>query len=196
MIKKILFFTLLLATSPLFAEENWRSSVVEAAYSLVITDKTEFNGVQYNRDCSGTVYTAFAQAGFPLQALLNHYGQTGLGGSQTLALIVEFNGSLAKLETLQKGDLIFFDNTFDRNLNGKSDDSITHVVIVTAVNTLTGDVTFVHYNTFMDKIVEQQLNLKEQANPDKNIILRWPQKNDPQQQKYAGELVNRMGSPF
>ena len=36
------------------------------------------------------------------------------------------------------GDVVFFDNTYDRNKNKRLDDSLTHIAIVVSVDTMDG----------------------------------------------------------
>ncbi|MBL8994793.1 MAG: CHAP domain-containing protein [Spirochaetia bacterium] len=58
----------------------------------------------------------------------------------------------------KSGDLVFFNNTFDRNLNRKWDDPLTHVGLVESVDS-NGTITFVHHVS--GRVVRAHLNLKK-----------------------------------
>lgn len=74
----------------------------------------------------------------------------------------------------RKGDVIFFDNTYDCNNNRRIDDPLTHVGIVTDIDKGDGTVTFIHANTGRPKsIYKAYLNLKY-----------------PDQQKLNGKIIN------
>ena len=48
------------------------------------------------------------------------------------------------VDSLKTGDLVFFHNTYDRNRDGRLNDSLTHVGVVEEVKT-DGTVTYVHH---------------------------------------------------
>lgn len=171
------------------AATKWQESVITAAFKLVSTDQSVGGGQRFTRDCSGTANAIFAEAGHPLKDYLIKVSKPGMNGT---ALLHAASTPVANGKVLP-GDFVFFNNTYDRNNNGKSDDVLTHVGIVTAVDQKSGEVKFVHYNTWKDKIVEERLNIKQPALGDLNIILRWPSKNDPQQDRYAGQLIHSFG---
>jgi hypothetical protein len=55
------------------------------------------------------------------------------------------------------GDLIFWDNTWDRNGDGAWNDPLTHIGMVTAVNA-EGTIDFVHYH-YRRGVVTAKMNL-------------------------------------
>ncbi len=57
---------------------------------------------------------------------------------------IESNRGLFKEGVLKPGDLIFFDNTYDRNQNGRIDDELTHVGIVIGFEENFGSIAFIH----------------------------------------------------
>lgn len=75
----------------------------------------------FRNDCSGFVMAAHHKAGHPLS-----------GSTRSLWALAESTGG-----TFQKrpepGDVAFFDNTYDRNRNGRRDDALTHVAVVLEV---------------------------------------------------------------
>jgi cell wall-associated NlpC family hydrolase len=202
MIKNFLILCnfLIFSSTTLTADDlsGWRQKVVEAARNLTITNQTFSGKTWYNRDCSGTVYAAFEAAGYPLGELILKNVRPNLNGTAILNEICRSNpgSSLVTAAEIQPGDLVFFDNTFDKNQNGHSDDTLTHVAIITEFDEKSGNVSFVHYNTFHNKILEERMNLRHRTDKNLNIILRWPAQNDPQQERYAAELINSFGTLF
>jgi hypothetical protein len=57
------------------------------------------------------------------------------------------------------GDIIFWDNTYDRNEDGRWNDPLTHVGMVMNVST-TGDVEYVHLN-YRRGIIIENMNLRQ-----------------------------------
>ncbi len=74
-------------------------------------------------DCSGYVCAVYGRAGIPLR-----------GGTRQLWEKAGDAGAIHRRKIPNIGDLVFFDNTHDRNENKKLDDELTHVAIVTAVD--------------------------------------------------------------
>nr|WP_246209011.1 NlpC/P60 family protein [Entomospira entomophilus] len=173
----------------IFAGTIDSAKLLDAARIVKGRNKSIGDGQLFTRDCSGTVNAIFAEAGYPLASRLNKAYQTGMNGTAILHAIAES----VEVSDIQPGDLVFFNDTYDRNGNGLSDDVLTHVGIVMQYDRSSGSIHFIHYNTWMDEIVEQQLNVIRPADKSENIILRWPSKNDPQQKRYAGELIHSFG---
>ena len=85
----------------------------------------------YRFDCSGFVLAAHAQSKLVLE-----------GNTRSL---FEQSKSLNTLSTESPlpGDVVFFNNTYDRNNNGKLDDELTHIAIVVTVEE-DGTVSMIH----------------------------------------------------
>ncbi|MCL2521097.1 MAG: C40 family peptidase [Spirochaetaceae bacterium] len=191
--RSILKITLFVLALPLIAQSNWREDVVAAAYLIMERGQPQSNGRWFNRDCSGFVMAIFMEAGHDLTQLTWRHALAGQGLTATLHNVARQNGALVNNSSIQPGDLVFFDNTFNRTAGF---DLLTHLGIVTGFDAASGRVTFIHYNTFFDRVMEEELNVREPANPQLNIILRWPMANDPQQERLAGQLINSFGRPF
>ena len=73
------------------------------------------------RDCSGFVETVLARAGVPRR-----------GNTRSFYFDAVRERRL-HFGRARPGDLVFFDRTYDRNRNGRIDDPLTHIAIVTAV---------------------------------------------------------------
>jgi hypothetical protein len=121
--------------SPAKARASRRSGgkqVAKAAERYLGASRLVCNGTSYRYDCSGLVMAAHARAGLPVQ-----------GNTASLYAQGKSAGRLHKRKTPRLGDLAFFDNTHDRNGNGKLDDRLTHIAVVTAVGD-DGTITMVH----------------------------------------------------
>lgn len=77
-------------------------------------------------DCSTYVRTAYSAAGIDLYA----EGSSRDNGVQAIHRYVRRHGRLHRRGAPVKGELVFFDNSYDRNRNRLLDDRLTHVGIV------------------------------------------------------------------
>lgn len=100
----------------------------------------------FRDDCSGLVSGVFTQAGAPMDGVV----------ASIWDLAVEHNALHWELLP-RPGELIFFDDTHDRNHNGRRDDILTHIGVVLNVD-LDGTVTFAHGGTSRGR-VEGRMNL-------------------------------------
>lgn len=126
--------------------EETRSRIVAAAARLLGVDAPAFHvgGARFNGDCSGYVAAVYEAEGIPLRDGLRL--EPGDAGSSAVALYrmvatdgLVFGGERRPLP----GDLVFFNDTYDRNGNGAADDPLTHVGIVEEV-LASGAVRFLH----------------------------------------------------
>ena len=97
-------------------------AVAEAAGQLVGKRTMTGGGETHRFDCSGMVEAAYARAGWDYN-----------GGSKDLYALAESEGLLHRKKRPYPGDIVFWDNTYDRNRNGRRDDLLTHVGVVEAV---------------------------------------------------------------
>ncbi len=111
------------------------------------------------------------------------------------------NGKLFKNGNPKKGDIIFFDNTYDRNKNNKADDILTTVGIVIDVDK---EETINFYYYTKNSIVINQMNLKNQKvefltekNVKKSLNTKMFWRNKQQKDSFpelSGELFNSFGT--
>jgi cell wall-associated NlpC family hydrolase len=100
-------------------------------------------GARFNDDCSGLVAAVFAAEGIDLRAEMQRAAPREDGSARATWLAARERGETFGAEaTPEPGDLVFWNDTYDRNRNGKVDDPLTHVGIVERVDGET--VTFVH----------------------------------------------------
>ncbi|MCX7883080.1 MAG: C40 family peptidase [Brevinematales bacterium] len=123
----------------------------ERFYELVVSNALllegrytfpSLDGKRFTSDCIGFVRYVYYLSGIDLMEV---YGE-GRGGVSSL-----YQG-LAKRRFVytnsipfSRGDLIFFDNTYDINRNGKWDDPLSHVAIVVDVDKH-GTITYIHHS--------------------------------------------------
>jgi probable lipoprotein NlpC len=101
-------------------------------------------GERFNPDCSGFVEAVYAAEGIPLRRLAQ---RAAPGESSGVAALWAAAGRYGERwrggEWPAPGDLIFFDDTWDRNGNGALDDPFTHLGLVEWIDAQ-GTVTFLH----------------------------------------------------
>ncbi|MED5372525.1 MAG: CHAP domain-containing protein [Myxococcota bacterium] len=97
--------------------------VAKAAGHYVGKKVMSCGGESFRYDCSGLVNVVHYKAGIDLRGL----NSDGLW-SMAQELGVDHKG------LPETGDVVFFDNTYDRNGNGRLDDKLTHVAVVESVD--------------------------------------------------------------
>ena len=118
-----------------------RLAVAKRARSMLKTPHFMVGNTRYRRDCSGFVLAVFAGAKIPMKDILGTgRGQTSVADLYRLA---DERGLVHRQKVPAIGDLVFFNNTYDRNHDGRSNDPLTHVGVVERVDA-DGTVTFVH----------------------------------------------------
>ena len=95
-------------------------------------------------DCAGFVEAVYEMEGVPLRAMMRQAAPEERSGVAAAFLAMRAYGAVfgGRSEWPSPGDLVFFDDTYDRNRNGRADDRLTHVGIVEYV--VDGTVVFVH----------------------------------------------------
>ncbi len=117
-----------------------QQAVVRTAVNLVGARTIESNGRRIAYDCAGVTRAIYLAHGIDL-----YEGGTGDGAANGVRLIynhVRTHGHLHRGPVVEAGDLVFFDNTWDFNGDGRLNDPLTHVGIVEAVET-DGTVVFI-----------------------------------------------------
>ncbi|TVR00395.1 MAG: CHAP domain-containing protein [Spirochaetaceae bacterium] len=137
------------------ALEERRQRVVEAAGSLVGRARIEVEGQRFPWDCTGVVLAAYSIAGIDLSE--EFASRVGNGVARLYEIAVDHN-VLSNRDEPQPGDLLFWDDTFDRSRNGRWGDQLTHVAIVVGVDEY-GTISFVHHN-YRRGIVIETMNLR------------------------------------
>jgi len=128
-------------------------------------NRLEVKGKSYSLDCSGVIYALSAKAGLDVQSMIWNYDGNGVN---RLYQLMEDHNLLSTRPS--RGDLIFWDDSYDKNGNGKSDDPLTHVGIVTDISE-DGLITFVHHNYSLG-IVEAIMDPADPGNRQRNSAMR------------------------
>ena len=136
----------------------------------------------FRDDCSGFVMAALDRAGMPMS------GSTASFWEEARA-----SGFTHHRKRPHVGDLVFFDNTYDRNRNGRWDDDLTHIGVVLDVDD-DGTITVAHGGTSKGRTT-MVMNLSrpdarhDEGGRELNDWLRAKRSGDPKRAVYlSGEL--------
>ncbi len=155
------------------------------AADLVGQSRLTALGEVYRNDCSGMVEAAYARAGTTLS-----------GSSKDLYELASDRGLLHSHKLPQVGDVAFFDDTYDRNGNGRRDDELTHVAVVESVGA-DGTIVMVHKGS--SGVTRINMNLKrpddrrDEAGNSLNDYLRARSRRD-SGPTLTGQLWRAFGS--
>lgn len=161
------------------SDKDLGAALARSAMAMVGKDKPAVGGKEFRRDCSGLIMAIYAGAGC-------YAGKStvGSGGTAFLYERCKAEGRLfRKSRDPEPGDLVFFDNTYDRNRNKKCDDWLSHVGIVVAVDE-DGTVTFVHWGKGGAK--ESRMNLKHPGIARSDSGKEWNNEVRPRSRKDRG----------
>lgn len=136
----------------------------------------------FRNDCSGFVCAVTTRAGLEME-----------GNTRGLWELASGNGWVHHSKEPSIGDLVFFDQTYDRNRNGRLDDELTHVAVVIEIE-LDGTIVMAHGGTSQGRTT-LRMNLdqpdvrRDATGRELNDHLRSRSASDPKRTRYlAGEL--------
>jgi hypothetical protein len=109
---------------------------------------------RFRADCSGTILAIYYAAGIDLAP---EFQQESGNGVQRLYAIAEDRHLAYRPELPRPGDVVFWDNTYDRNGDGLWNDELTHAGVVVDVRP-DGTIQYVHYH-YRRGIVLEHMNL-------------------------------------
>lgn len=142
----------------------------------------------YRADCSGFVQAVVARAGGDLA-----------GSTATMWAELRAAGRTHTRAIPSPGDLAFFDNTYDRDGDGRANDELTHIAVVLSVDA-DGTITLAHDGTSKGRTT-LRMNLRHPADRTLdgapiNDALRGARRGDPPGLRYlASELWRGFGTP-
>jgi hypothetical protein len=178
-----------------------RKIIVKTAKSMIGNKKIVVNNKKYNYDCSNFVRAVYMKSiGIDLfQSDPVSDVSDSVRGAKLICQYCRMNGDLYEIREPVPADLIFFDDTSDRNKNDKLDDELTHVGLVEKINRQ-GTITFIHL--LSEGIVRSKMNLSRPAEHENkytneiyNSYLRKKTKANPSEKRtLTGELFNSFGS--
>jgi len=176
-----------------------QQALIDSAYTLLGKKRLAVRGKNFRLDCTGVVQAVYWGAGIDLVAPLSRY--TGNGVARLYAYLND-QGLLEEASTPSPGDLIFWDDTYDRNGNGKVDDPLTHIGMVVNVWE-NGDLEYIHHNyrkgIVLEKMNHKTPSLYTRKENGKTIIVNSPMRmrGSPTYDKtLSGELVHAWGHAY
>jgi hypothetical protein len=144
-----------------------QNRLVEAANWAKGRNDLSNNGRKFSMDCSGVVSAIYWQAGIDLQAAYPRY--TGNGVTRIYRYLEE-KKLLYRPDEPVPGDIIFWDNSYDKNSNGMADDELTHVGMVVSVGPQ-GDVVYVHHD-YLSGVIFAGMYPPDPSNRIRNSMIR------------------------
>ena len=162
--------------------EDVRRKLAEGGNHVLGKQKLVIRGKRFNMDCTGAVLAIYYYAGIDLARDFNKYKGNGV---TRLYRSLESKDLIYETQLPVTGDIIFWDNTYDRNKDGQWNDSLTHVGMVMSVSS-DGTIEYVHLN-YRKGIIIEYMNLHE---PDVHQQLEKGQMrivNSPMRMKQAGK---------
>ncbi|NOJ79926.1 CHAP domain-containing protein [Myxococcus xanthus] len=180
------------ATRPTPVAGDARAKVVTTARALVGKTQVALNGRKYPSDCTGLIEGVYAQAGVTFRGTV----QPGDNGVTAMYRFARSRGRVYSEERPTPGDLVFFNETYDQNRDGRRNDGLTHVGIVENVSA-SGTVTVIH--RVRRGVVRYRMNLERphlRRDPKTgevlNDMLRHPGPN--REPVLTGQLFGGYGS--
>lgn len=135
-----------------------QAKLIEGAYELLGREKLSIRSRTFSMDCSGIVLAIYWYADIDLSKAYNDYSG---GGVTRIYHYLEDKDLLYRTMRPVPGDIIFWDNTYDKNEDGKANDLFTHVGMVVSIDG-EGNIDYIHHN-YRKGIVLERMNLN---NPD------------------------------
>jgi hypothetical protein len=180
-------------------ESDLQARLAARAASLLGQGLAPFQvaGERYNPDCSGFVEAVYAAEGIRLRRILQAAAPRETSAvAAAWAAAGRYGRRWRGGDWPAPGDLVFFDDTWDRNGNGVRDDPFTHLGLVEWVDDA-GTVTFLHRAS--SGVVRGHLTLARPADwkaangAELNAPLRVRVSKDDRSPAFAGELFVGFG---
>src|SRR5262249_52132041 len=108
--------------------EPSRTAIVRTAARLVGAKTIKSNGRRIAYDCAGVTRSVFLAHGIDLYD--GEAGDSEANGVRIIHAHIQRQGTFHRGPVARPGDLVFFNNTWDYNGDGKVNDPLTHVGIV------------------------------------------------------------------
>lgn len=144
--------------------DDTQKKLVEGALYLKGRNKINIKNRKFNMDCTGTVLGVYYYAGIDLSKEFNKYTGPGV---KRLYNSLNQKKLLYNTNAPKPGDIIFWDNTWDRNHDGKENDYLSHVGMVVK-SEKNGQITYIHEH-YKKGIIFEKMNLKN-PNTYKKVI--------------------------
>ena len=129
-------------------------AIARTATRLVGARTIEHDGRHIAYDCAGVTRAIYLEHGIDLYDGGNH--QPTVNGVRLIHTHIRQYGRLHQGPVVNPGDLVFFDNTWDRNGDGLVNDPLTHVGVVEQVEE---DGTVVFISRVAEAVQRYRMNL-------------------------------------
>lgn len=161
-----IFIIMIMLPAHLSSQESFQARLLDSAKWAESTRVLQVDDRSFSFDCSGVIYAVSYRSGLDIQNLIMNYSGNGV---KRIFLLLEENQAL-HLQNPQVGDLIFWDNSYDKNGNGLRDDPLTHIGMVVQVDE-DGLIHFIHYHYRLG-VVKAYLDLNDPGNLERNSPMR------------------------
>lgn len=176
-------------TFPTDRKTEAQKRIVQAARSLVGRSNLRFEKASFPSDCSGFVLAAYYLGGVDLRT---EYDRQSGNGVRRLYQIARSHQLLIAGNPPSPGDVLFWDNTYDANGDGKWNDELTHAGIVVA-SYPDGKVDYIHYHVRRG-IVQERMDLRYPDRESTNAPMRIKEASIPRPEKWlAAQLYRTSG---
>lgn len=173
-----------------------RTGIVRTATQLLGARTIESNGRRITYDCAGVTRAIYLEHGIDLYN--GHTRDRNANGVRLIYNHMRQHGQLHQGPAVHPGDLVFFDNTWDFNGDGRLNDPLTHVGVVERIEP---DGTVVFISRVADAVERYHMNLalphvhKTADGRILNDYIRRKRPTDPDNMGYlAGELFTFYGT--
>ncbi len=133
-----------------------RSAIVESAARLIGARTITSQGKRIAYDCAGVTRAIFLEHGIDLYR--GTFNDSKGNGVRLIHNHVRQHGTLHRGSNVSPGDLVFFDNTWDFNGDGKLNDPLTHVGVV---ERLEPDGTVIFISRVANAVERYRMNLDQ-----------------------------------
>lgn len=133
-----------------------RPAVVQSATRLIGARAITSQGKRIAYDCAGVTRAIFLEHGIDLYRGANNEPQGN--GVRLIHNHVRQHGTLHRGTNVSPGDLVFFDNTWDFNGDGKLNDPLTHVGVI---ERLEPDGTVIFISRVANAVERYRMNLDQ-----------------------------------
>src|SRR6185437_4928722 len=133
-----------------------RSAIVESATRLVGARTITSHGKRIAYDCAGVTRAIFLEHGIDLYR--GAFNDPKGNGVRLIHNHIRQHGTLHRGSNVSPGDLVFFDNTWDFNGDGKLNDPLTHVGVV---ERLEPDGTVIFISRVANAVERYRMNLDQ-----------------------------------
>lgn len=183
---------------PSDSQQILSSKIIEASKGLVGATSLVIEGRRFSFDCTGGVLASYYAAGIDLWPLMAPYNGNGVA---RLYKAMKAKGWNKRTAYPQPGDLIFWDNTYDKNGNGLYDDCLTHVGLVISSDDK-GNIEYFHHHIMLGFVIETmnllEPNLYRQTTDGVSRVVNAPLRVKPNNDNpwLAGQLFRTFGQAW